>query len=255
VADDFPWNTSTTGSVAVNGSASIGSIEVASDGDLLKVTLTAGTSYVFNLTRTTGGLTNPYLYLYSPSVALLAEDNDSGGSTNASITYTATASGTYYLGAADFSSGTGGYTLSARSGDSTAPTLSSSSPADNATAVAVGANIVLTFNEAVQAGSGNIVIYNSNGTVARSIAVTDSSQVSVSGSTITINPSSDLASGTSYYVNLASGVVKDAAGNAYAGISSTTALNFTTVTTATDDYHPQHHRCGGGERGGNHRCD
>jgi methionine-rich copper-binding protein CopC len=237
VADDFPWNTSTTGSVAVNGSASSGSIEVASDGDLLKVTLTAGTSYVFNLTRTTGGLTNPYLYLYSPSVALLAEDNDSGGSTNASITYTATASGTYYLGAADFSSGTGGYTLSARSGDSTAPTLSSSSPADNATAVAVGANIVLTFNEAVQAGSGNIVIYNSNGTVARSIAVTDSSQVSVSGSTVTINPSSDLASGSSYYVNLASGVVKDTGGNAYAGISSTTALNFTTVsTTATDDY-------------------
>ena len=121
--------------------------------------------------------------------------------------------------------------------DTTAPTLSNSSPLDNATGVAASANLVLTFSEAVQAGTGNVVIFNSSGTVARSIAVTDSTQVIITGSTVTINPSVDLASGSSYYVNLASGVIKDVAGNAYAGISSSTALNFTVASAAaTDDY-------------------
>jgi methionine-rich copper-binding protein CopC len=235
--DDYPWNTATTGLVSVNAAASTGVIEVANDADLFKVTLTAGTAYVFNLTRTTGGLSDPYLYLYSPDVVQLASDDESGGNSNASISFTATSSGTYFLGARDFSTGVGAYTLSARTADSTAPLLSSSSPTDNATAVAAGANLVLTFNEAVQAGSGSIVIYNSNGTVARTIAVSDSSQVSIAGSTVTINPAADLAGGSSYYINLASGVIKDTAGNAYAGISNSTALNFTVASpVASDDY-------------------
>jgi serralysin len=69
---------------------------------------------VFELARTSGGLTDPYLYLYSPSLAELSYDDDSGGSGDARISFTATASGTYYLGAMDFSTGTGAYTLSAR---------------------------------------------------------------------------------------------------------------------------------------------
>ena len=235
--DDFAWSTATTGSVTVNAAASIGVIEVANDGDLFKVALTAGTAYVFNLSRTTGGLSDPYLYLYSPDEVQLASDDESGGNGNASISFAATSNGTYYLGALDFSTGAGAYTLSARTADSTVPLLESSSPADNASSVAASPNLVLTFNEAVQAGSGSIVIYNSNATVARTIAVNDVSQVSVSGSTVTINPSVDLASGSSYYVNLASGVIKDVAGNAYAGISSSTALNFTVASAAaTDDY-------------------
>ncbi|MBK6999923.1 MAG: DUF4214 domain-containing protein [Rhodoferax sp.] len=124
-------------------------------------------------------------------------------------------------------------------GDVTAPTLVSVNPADNATDVATSANLVLTFNEPVQAGSGSILIYNSNGTVAHRIAVGDTSQVSISGLTVTINPSSDLAVGNSYYVNLTSGVFKDIAGNAFAGISSSTALNFSTVSVGVavgDDY-------------------
>lgn len=123
--------------------------------------------------------------------------------------------------------------------DLTAPTLVNASPADDALAVAVNVNLVLTFNEAVQAGSGDILIYNGNGTVAHSIAVGDGSQVSISGSMVTINPGSDLAAASSYYVNLASGVFKDVAGNAYAGISGSTALNFSTASVAVeveDDY-------------------
>ncbi|MFZ2220821.1 MAG: Ig-like domain-containing protein [Rhodoferax sp.] len=121
--------------------------------------------------------------------------------------------------------------------DTTAPTLVSSSPVDNATSVVTSANLMLIFNEAVQAGSGSIFIYNANGSVARTIAVTDTSQVSVNGTTVTINPIADLASGGSYYVNLASGVIKDVAGNAFSGISGSTALNFSTASiTIVDDF-------------------
>jgi methionine-rich copper-binding protein CopC len=105
-----------------------------------------------------------------------------------------------------------------------APTLSSSSPADNASGIAVGSNIVLTFSEAVAAGTGNIVI--SNGTDTRTISVTDTSQVTISGSTVTVNPTADLQAGSTYNVQMASGVIKDATGNNYAGISDTTTLNF-----------------------------
>ncbi|UTW07207.1 Ig-like domain-containing protein [Pseudomonas benzenivorans] len=114
--------------------------------------------------------------------------------------------------------------------DTVAPTLTASTPADNVTAVAVGSNIVLTFSEAVQAGSGNIVISDGAGDT-RNIAISDTSQVTISGSQVTINPTADLASGRTYDVTLASGVLTDTAGNAFAGVA-TDALDFTTVNTS-----------------------
>lgn len=119
--------------------------------------------------------------------------------------------------------------------DTVAPVISSFSPADGSTGVAVGANLVLTFNEAVRAGTGNVVIYNSSGTAVRTISVTDTSQVTFSGSTMTINPTADLAAGTSYYVQMVSGVVRDTAGNNFAGITTNTQFNFTTASGTTDD--------------------
>jgi hypothetical protein len=121
--------------------------------------------------------------------------------------------------------------------DATAPTLVSLSPADNSSGVLPWTNLVLNLSEAIKAGVGNFNIYNANGTVAQSISVTDTSQVTISGSTVTINPTSDLASGSGYYINVASGVLTDLAGNSYAGISGTTTYNFATAAaTVTDDY-------------------
>ena len=114
--------------------------------------------------------------------------------------------------------------------DSTAPTLSSSTPSDNATAIAADANIVLNFSESVDAESGNITIKKtSDNSTVETIDVT-SGQVSGSGSSqITINPSSDLDSLTEYYVLIDSTAFDDSSSNSYAGISSTTALSFTTA--------------------------
>ena len=118
--------------------------------------------------------------------------------------------------------------ISVTSLDTTPPVLTSVSPADNSTGVAPSSNLVLTFSETVLPGSGNIVIRNSNGTIAQSIPVTNTNQVSFSGNQVTINPSSNLAAGSGYYVNIASGVIRDVAGNNYAGISNSTSFNFTT---------------------------
>ena len=237
VADDFPFATSTSGVVAVNGAAASGTVNVKGDLDLFKVSLTAGVQYIFTLTRTQGGLDDPYLRLYDPSVIQIAEDDSSAGDENARITMTVASSGTYYLGVGDFDRGIGAYTLSAVAADTTAPTLLALVPADGDTNVATGANLVLSFSESVAAGSGNIVIYNAGGTVARTIAVSDASQVSINGSTVTINPSADLAVGSSYYVNMPAGAFKDLAGNSFAGVSGATAYNFSTALPgSTDDF-------------------
>ncbi|TAN47330.1 MAG: hypothetical protein EPN21_17805, partial [Methylococcaceae bacterium] len=114
--------------------------------------------------------------------------------------------------------------------DTRIPTLVSSAPADNAKAVVVDRNIVLTFSERVMAGKGDIVISSDTGD-SRVIAVTDASQISIAGNTVTIDPAADLSTDSSYSVQLARGVIKDLAGNAYAGIGDAATLNFNTPHT------------------------
>ena len=112
--DDYAASTSTTGVVSVNGVSSKGSIEKIDDCDLFKVTLTAGTSYSFDLVRT-GGSLNPYLELYSGGLAFVAANDNANSATNDSkIVYTAPVTGTYYLAAWDLASGTGTYSLTAK---------------------------------------------------------------------------------------------------------------------------------------------
>ncbi len=121
-----------------------------------------------------------------------------------------------------------------------APLLVSTSPGDGATAVAVGSNVTLTFNENVKMGVGSFVIYNANGTVAKTIPVSDISQVTFNNKLVTINPTSDLEANKDYYVKFAAGVIKDIAGNSFAGITTTSGLNFhtaaTTTSTISSDY-------------------
>ncbi len=119
-------------------------------------------------------------------------------------------------------------TLNFKTVDNNNPSLTSSSPSDNASNVTVSSDIVLTFNEAVDAESGNIDIVNTSTGETIEIDVTGA-LLSGSGTTeITINPSSDLKHDTSYHVKIDSSAFDDAAGNSYAGVSSTTTLNFST---------------------------
>jgi methionine-rich copper-binding protein CopC len=108
------------------------------------------------------------------------------------------------------------------------PLLYGSNPWDDSTEFQVDSNIELYFDETVIAGSGDIII--SNGTDTRTIAINDASQVTFDGyGGVTINPPADLVPNTTYNIQIASGVITDLAGNAYAGISDDTTLNFTTI--------------------------
>ena len=119
-------------------------------------------------------------------------------------------------------------TLNFKTVDNNNPSLTSSSPSDDASDVTVSSDIVLTFNEAVDAESGNIDIVNTSTGETIEIDVTGA-LLSGSGTTeITINPSSDLKHDTSYHVKIDSSAFDDAAGNSYAGVSSTTTFNFST---------------------------
>jgi serralysin len=114
-SDDYTFDTLTTGVVTVGGTAATGAVDFAGDQDMLRVTLTAGQTYVLDLkTTSSGGLPNPVLRLYNSSLAQLGSDDNSGGAADARIVYTATSSGSHYLGAFDSSStAVGTYTVAA----------------------------------------------------------------------------------------------------------------------------------------------
>ena len=114
------------------------------------------------------------------------------------------------------------------------PTLSSSVPSDNATSIALDANIVLNFSENIDVESGNIEIYKTsdNTNPVETIDVTSSKVTGTGTTTITINPSSDLEENTEYYVLIDATAFDDGSDASYAGITSTTALSFTTANSA-----------------------
>lgn len=128
--DDYPLATNTNGVLTVNGAELSGTIEKMYDGDLFKVSLVAGTTYVFNLNKVGGDL-NPYLELFNPSLSGVAfNDNANSSTTDSQIIYTAPTTGTYYLAAWDYSTATGTYSIKATTfkgqilnGDSGANTL------------------------------------------------------------------------------------------------------------------------------------
>lgn len=236
--DDYPYTTATPGVVTVGGAAVGGVIEKSDDRDLLRVDLLAGKTYVIDVQRTEGGLPDPYAGLFDPSLVEVAHDDDSGGSGNARITYTPKTSGPHFIAVIDYGGGTGGYTVRASIPDTVAPTLQSIMPLDDAVQVSVATNLVLTFSEPVLAGNGSIRLVAADGSLWREIAAADRSQVSISGSTVTLNPEGQLNPGTRYSVLIDRTAFRDAAGNAFAGVSDLATWNFVTRSNLIIDDYP-----------------
>ncbi len=127
------------------------------------------------------------------------------------------------------SNSSAGISFNFTTGDTGNPTLSSSNPSDNAIDVSRDANIVLNFNEIVDVESGNITIYTTTGnTVFEVIDVTSANVTGTGTNQIIINPSSRFEASTEYYILIDATAFDDTSSNSYAGISSTTALSFTT---------------------------
>jgi hypothetical protein len=111
--DDYAATTASTGKISVGGNAT-GVVESGGDRDWFRISLSAGASYRFNLNGSSLG--DPTLYLRDAGGAQLAY-NDDYNDNNSQISYTASSSGTYFLDAGAYASGTGSYTLLASSLD------------------------------------------------------------------------------------------------------------------------------------------
>jgi Bacterial pre-peptidase C-terminal domain len=91
----------------------------AGDHDWYRVNLVAGQTYTFALVGTgINDLRDPQLFLRDGSGNLITSNDDGGPGLSSTITYTATATGTYYLDAAAWNnSGSGQYGLSITQGN------------------------------------------------------------------------------------------------------------------------------------------
>ena len=116
MADDFSADTSTSGQVAVGGTAS-GNIETAGDRDWFAVELVAGRTYTFDLRGSPtadGTLSDPFLYgIHDADGNRFAHtmNDDGGDGRNSKVTFTATETGTHYIAAGAYRLRLGTYEL------------------------------------------------------------------------------------------------------------------------------------------------
>lgn len=106
-AFNYAGNTTTTGTIAAGGSVS-STISAPGQSEWFKITLTAGTNYVFDVG---GGTLTPGVELYDANGNLVVQGYNGGPNGDARTSFEPTTSGTYYVAASSFLSTTGSYTL------------------------------------------------------------------------------------------------------------------------------------------------
>ena len=131
IPDDYAANETTTGTLAVGGSAA-GEIDMRGDRDWFAVTLEAGRTYRIDLEGSFGNrgtLRDPFLRgIYAADGSAIADtrnDNDGWG-LDAGLLFTPEADGTYYIAAGGSESSIGTYALSVED-------VTDDYPADNTT--------------------------------------------------------------------------------------------------------------------------
>ncbi len=114
-ADDYPSGSATNASLAIGGTVT-GNIQFNGDQDCLRITLTAGRVYTFDMKGVDSGggtLSAPFLFLMDSAEGFVASDFEGGTGTDAHIGLSPVSSGTYYLSARSIYNATGTYTLTA----------------------------------------------------------------------------------------------------------------------------------------------
>lgn len=124
--------------------------------------------------------------------------------------------------------------LGAPRADTTGPVLKSSTPADDRVGVNSDTQITLTFNEGVKLGDGNITLRRADGTAVEVFNnSTSPARAQVRFNVVTLKPSAKLTNSAAYYLTIDNNAVLDHNGNAYAGFTNATTLNFTAAGTPT----------------------
>ncbi|NRF70349.1 pre-peptidase C-terminal domain-containing protein [Aquincola sp. S2] len=119
-ADDYPASSSTNGVVIPNGPSASGQLERWGDVDYFKVVLEANATYDFSLQGIGGtALQDTFLRVHADDNRELASDDDGAGTKKGGsrLSFTAPASGTYYLEVSSDVGQVGGYSLSATHDD------------------------------------------------------------------------------------------------------------------------------------------
>jgi serralysin len=121
---DAAANTGTNASMLV-GDSFRGSVGFSGDIDWISVQLTAGESYRITLNGNT--LEDPLMGIFGSSGQFLTSNDDSGGTLDSALTFTASTTGTHYISAEAYSFfDTGTYTLAVtQAARPTAPTVAS----------------------------------------------------------------------------------------------------------------------------------
>ncbi len=110
-SDTVPGSTGTSSTLS-GGTSARGFINAMGDQDWYAVTLTAGQTYTFALSGFgVGALSDAYLRLLDASGVQVAFDDDSGPLANSKITFTASASGNYFISAQGYGGTTTGQYL------------------------------------------------------------------------------------------------------------------------------------------------
>jgi len=172
MADDFLASTSTTGSVPVGGSAT-GNIEIAGDADWFAISLFGGTTYRFDLEGSAtaqGTLASPQLELRNGAGTLLLSDTNSGGVTDdgwsSRLTYTATATATFYLASDPLGNSIGTYRVTATdtaASSNHAPSITSNGGGNTASVLLPENTFTVTAVTASDIDSGTSLAFSISG--------------------------------------------------------------------------------------------
>jgi serralysin len=114
--DAIAGSTSTSATLSVDSSTR-GFVNTSGDQDWYRVNLVAGQQYTFAANGFgKGAIQDPMLRVLDASGNVLASDDDSGPLAGALVTFTASTTGTYYVSAQGYSTGTGQYLLTMNDG-------------------------------------------------------------------------------------------------------------------------------------------
>ncbi|MFN9643578.1 MAG: pre-peptidase C-terminal domain-containing protein [Cyanobacteriota bacterium] len=233
--DDFTANTSTTGAIAIGGSAT-GVVNFNGDRDWFRLSLQAGITYRFNLNA--NSLSDPTLTLRNASGFQLAY-NDDFNELNSQITFTATTAGTYFLDAGAYSSGTGSYTLLASSVTPTPTTDDFTANTSTTGAIAIGGSAtgVVNFNGdrdwfRLSLQAGRTYRFNLN---ANSLSDPTLSLRNASGSQLAFNDDFDGQNSQLTFSATTAGTYFLDAGDYSSGTGTYTLLAVDTTPTPTSD--------------------
>lgn len=82
------------------------------------------------------------------------------------------------------------------------------------------AHVVMHFNEKIRAGTGMIHLRDAAGDILESFDVTDSERVRIVGNALIISPTQAREYSSEFSLSMGSGVIKDLANNAFAGVDA-----------------------------------